>query len=118
MTKIDCYFYLTESKKSPVEDFIRSLDPRTRRKFYYVKSLLETCGHKLVYPHAKYIGDNIFELRFKGPEGDIRTLYFFFAENSVIFTNGFIKKSNKTPPAEKELAINRRKDYFIRTNRK
>lgn len=114
MVKFDSFFYLPETGKSPVEDFIKSLDPRTRRKFYYVKSLLETYGHRLPYPHAKYIGDQIFELRFQGTEGHIRTLYFFFSENKVIFTNGFIKKSDKTPSNEKQTAVDRRKDYLQR----
>ena len=118
MIKIESHFYLTEAGKSPVEDFIRSLDSRTRRKFYYVKNLLETFGHRLPYPHAKYIGDDIFELKFHGPEGHIRTLYFFFAENMAILTNGFIKKSNKTPPNEKQIAIDRKKDYFQRFDKK
>lgn len=33
-----------------------------------------------------------------------RVLYFFLVGKKVILTNGFIKKTNKTPPAEKERA--------------
>jgi phage-related protein len=115
MSRFESFFYLSETGKSPAEDFIKSLDPRTRRKFYYVKSLLEAYGPRLPYPHAKYIGDQIFELRFHGNEGHVRALYFFFSDNKVIFTNGFIKKSNKTPVNEKQMAINRRKDYLDRS---
>ena len=107
-------FYVTSSERSPVEDFIRSLDIRTRKKFYYVQRLLENFGYKLTEPHAKYIGDEIFELRFKGTEGAIRVLYFFFDQNRIILTNGFIEKSNKTPAKEKETAIQRRKDFLER----
>ncbi len=114
MDNFESFFYLSEAGKCPVEDFIKSLDPRTRRKFYYVKSLLETYGHRLPYPHTKYIGEQIFELRFQGTEGHVRVLYFFFTENKVIFTNGFVKKSNKTPIKEKQAAIDRRKDYLQR----
>ncbi len=52
MVKLESFFCLTEVGRSPVEEFIRSLDPRTRRKFYYVKSLLETYGYKLPFPQA------------------------------------------------------------------
>ena len=114
MNKIECLFYLTDSGKSPVEEFIKSLDPRGRRKFYYVKNLLEAFGRNLAYPHAKYIGDDIFELRFKAMEGHVRTLYFFYSGNQVIFTNGFIKKSGKTPHNEKQIAIDRKRDYLQR----
>ena len=107
-------FYVTSAGRSPVEDFILSSDIRTRKKFYYTKNLLEKFGHKLTQPHAKYIGDEIFELRFKGAEGAVRVFYFFFNENRAILTNGFVKKTNKTPAQEKETAIQRRKDYLER----
>jgi len=71
---ISCFYYVTESGKSPVRDFIDSLDSGSQRKFFFVKSLLGEFGHKLPQPHAKYIGDEIFELRFKGQEGNIRVL--------------------------------------------
>ena len=115
MAKITCFYYYTESKKSPTKDFIDSLDFKTQRKFFFVKSLLEEFGHQLPKPHAKYIGNEIFELRFSGIEGQIRALYFFFHRDKAIFTNGFIKKSNRTPKKEKKVAIERRK-LFLRKN--
>lgn len=114
MVRVSCFYYVTESGKSPVRDFIDSLDSGSQRKFFFVKSLLEEFGHKLPQPHAKYIGDEIFELRFKGQEGNIRVLYFFFHQGKVIFTNGFIKKSAKLPEKEKTLAIERRKAFLER----
>jgi len=41
-------------------------------------------------------------------------LYFFYYKNEIIFTNGFIKKSNKTPQKEKELAAERRRLFLKR----
>ena len=114
MTKISSYYYLTESCKSLVREFIDWLDYKTQRKFFFVKSLLEEFGHRLSQPHAKYIGDDIFELRFKGREGTIRVLYFFYHQDKAIFTNGFVKKTAKTPKNEKELAIQRRTDFLSR----
>ncbi len=112
MKEVSCFYYCTESNRSPVKDFINSLDGRAQRKFFFVKSLLENFGHRLPEPHAKYTGDEIFELRFTGMEGQIRVLYFFFHRDRVIFTNGFIKKSNKTPIKEKKVAIERRRLFL------
>ena len=112
--KIACYYYSTESGKLPVKEFVDSLDFKTQRKFFFVKALLEEFGHKLPQPHAKYIGNDIFELRFKGQEGAVRVLYFFFHQNKAVFTNGFIKKSDKTPRNEKELAVQRKMDFLSR----
>ena len=114
MGNISCFYYVTESNKSPVKDFIDSLDYSSQRKFFFVKRLLEEFGHKLPQPHAKYIGDEIFELRFKGQEGQIRILYFFFHQDKVVFTNGFIKKTAKLPEREKALAVERRKAFLER----
>lgn len=114
MANYVCYYFITESGKSPVEEFIDSLDYKTQRKFFFKKGLLEEFGHKLPYPHAKYIGEEIYELRFEGREETIRVLYFFYHKNEIIFTNGFIKKSNKTPAREKELAFERKKAFLKR----
>ena len=104
-------YFRAGSGRVPAKEFIDSLDPRTQAKFFAVKELLESFGHKLPQPHAKYIGDKIFELRFHGVEGGIRVLYFFIHLNRVIFTNGFIKKTNKTPKNEKAFSIKIRKQF-------
>ena len=117
MKKVSCEYFVTDSDRVPVREFIDSLDPKTQRKFFFVVQLLEEFGHKLPQPHAKYIDEEIFELRFKGREGAIRVLYFFFHQDKAIFTNGFIKKSDKTPKNEKEIAIQRRKLFLERTGK-
>jgi phage-related protein len=110
-----CVYYLTDSGKSPVEEFIKSLNQRTRQKFFACVSLLEEYGKGLPGPHAKYIGNGIYELRVRGQEGHIRVLYFFFQRKEIIFTNGFIKKTNKVPKKEKDLAELRKQSYLERT---
>ena len=70
-------YFVTESGRRPVEEFIKSLNVHSREKFFSVVELLEGFGRGLIFPHAKYIGDEIFELRFEGVEGSTRVLYFF-----------------------------------------
>lgn len=112
MKKVTCKYYIGESGRVPAKEFVDSLNLRTQQKFFAVVELLQEFGHQLPQPHAKYIGDEIFELRFKGQEGALRVLYFFFHQDSAILTNGFIKKSNKTPQREKAVAIERRKTFI------
>ena len=78
MKKIACYYFLTDSNTSSVEDFVESLSCKGQRKFFTKKDLIEEFGHRLPAPHAKYIGNGIFELRFKDDGDTIRVLYFFF----------------------------------------
>ena len=109
-----CIFYETQDGKSPVEEFIESLDTETHDKFILKQQLLEDLGPQLRYPHTDHLGEGIFELRFKGKEGQIRVLFFFFYGKRIILTHGFIKKAQKTPRKEIGIAKVRRKDFLAR----
>jgi phage-related protein len=58
--------------------------------------------------------NGIWEVRVKPGNDNFRLLGFFDSEELVILTNGFAKKSHKTPDQEIELAERRRKDYLAR----
>ncbi len=109
-----CFYYTTDSGKSPVEEFICSLDEKTQEQFIFKKELLERFGPQLRQPHTDKIGGGIFELRFKGEEGQIRVLFFFFYEKKIILLHGFVKKTQKTPGKEIEIAQERRKEFLSR----
>jgi len=66
MGKYTCIFYKTITGKSPVEEFIESLDVETQDKFILKKQLLQDFGPQLRHPHTDHIEEGIFELRFKG----------------------------------------------------
>jgi len=115
MGEYTCIFYETQDRKSPVEEFIESLDEETQNKFILKQQLLEDLGPQLRYPHTDHIGEGIFELRFKGKEGQARVLFFFFYGKRIIFTHGFVKKTQKTPRKEIEIALKRRKDFLAKS---
>jgi phage-related protein len=60
------------------------------------------------------VGDGIFELRSKVGSDISRVMYFFVIGEKIILTNGFIKKTQKTPPREIELAKKYRNNYLDR----
>ena len=45
-----------------------------------------------------------------------RIIYFFIVGNNIVLTNGFIKKTQKTPISEIEKALEYRKDFLKRYN--
>ena len=71
-------------------------------------------GTELREPYSAPLGDGIFELRCKLGSNITRALYFFYIGKHIVVINGFVKKTQKTPPAEIKLAKDRRKDWLRR----
>lgn len=104
-------FYTLPNGQKPVQSFLDSLPVKMRAKALYSIAVLEEFGTSLREPHSKPLGDGLFELRIKFA-GDIsRIFYFFVVDNKIILTNGFVKKTMKTPRAELELARKYKRDY-------
>ena len=114
MAQFTVIAYEKENGESPVEEFINSLDVKMRAKVYGMLSILQDKGNMLREPYSKHLDDGIFELRCKVGSNITRVLYFFYYEGKIVLTNGFVKKTQKTPPGEIELAKERRTDYIER----
>jgi phage-related protein len=104
-------FYDSEDGKCPVQEFLDSLEPKLLAKTLRTIDLLEHNGPQLREPYSKMLEDGIFELRTKQSSDITRVFYFFFVGRKIVLTNGFVKKSQKTPKAEKELAKKYKADY-------
>lgn len=111
-------FYETEDGKEPVADFLDSLDQKMNAKLVGLMELLEEKGTELREPYSAPLGEGIFELRCKLGSNITRALYFFYVGKHIVVTNGFVKKTQKTPPAEIKLAKDRRKDWLKRYQQK
>lgn len=114
MPKFEVIFYEKSNGICPVEEFLESLDIKMRAKLVGLLELLEEVGTQLREPYSKPIDDGIFEIRCKVGTNITRVLYFFYYEGKIVLTNGFTKKSQKTPPAEIGLAKTRRADFIKR----
>lgn len=112
--KFKIIFYETASGKIPVRDFLLQLDKKLRSKTLSLMEVLEEKGNSLREPYTKHLDDGIFELRCKLGSDLTRTLYFFYSGGNIIFTNGFVKKSAKTPAKALELAKKYRAEFISR----
>ena len=106
--------YCTKHGEIPVKTFLDSLDPKTRAKTVMVIQLLEEYGNALREPYSKYLENGLFELRIQQSSQITRIIYFFFRGDKAILTNGFIKKTQKTPGAEIRKTVLYRQDYLKR----
>ena len=111
MTKFEVIFYEKENGDCPVEDFLLSLDMKMKAKMVGLLELLEEYGNQLRGPYSKHLDDGIFEIRCKVGSNITRVLYFFYYEGKIILTNGFVKKTQKTPPEQIKMAKEFRADY-------
>ena len=111
MKQFEVILYEKENGESPVEEFMSSLDVKMRAKLIGLLEILEEKGNQLREPYSKHLEDGIFEIRCKVGNNISRVLYFFYYEGNIILTNGFIKKTQKTPRKEIELAKKYRADY-------
>jgi len=73
--------------------------------------ILAEFGNNLREPYSKAMGNGLFELRIKFASDITRIFYFFVMDNKIILTNGFVKKTQRTPPGEIALAIKYKADY-------
>jgi phage-related protein len=87
----------------PMIDFLDSLTIKERALILKnIEKLIEYKNHNynLSTKFTKPLTNGIFELKVELQNKTSRSLYFYEKNQMIIFTNGFIKKSQKTPPME------------------
>ena len=104
-------YYEKDDGSRPAEEFILSQDNKMQAKIFAALEWLESKGPALREPYSKVLDDGIFEVRAKQGSDISRVLYFFVVGRRVILTNGFVKKTMKTPKTELDLARKYKADY-------
>ena len=114
MAVFEVEFYQLSNGREPAMEFLMSLEVKMRAKMTNLISLLQDNGYELREPYSKHLTDGLFELRAKVGSNATRVLYFFYVDRHIILTNGFIKKTQKTPLGEIEKAKRYRADFLKR----
>ncbi len=95
------------------DEFMQSLDRKSQQKVMYNVRIAEQTNDPELF---KKLNENIWEFRTKFLAKQIRILAFWDksekTETLVLATNGFIKKTSKTPMSEIERAERIRNKYF------
>lgn len=61
-------------------------------------------------PHTRAMGGGLFELRIKAAEGIARVFYCTVVDRRIVVLHQFVKKTDKTPSKELEIARRRMKE--------
>ncbi len=114
MADFEIVFYDKPDGTEPAKEFLLSTDVKMRARLAQIISLLAEKGNDLRMPYSEHLTDGIFEIRAKSGSDISRVLYFFVVGKKVVLTNGFIKKTQKTPKSEIELAKKYRNEFLNR----
>ncbi len=108
-------FYKSDSGKSPVADYLDSLDSKHSQKIAWVLELIEELP-KVPRQYFKKLTntEDIWKIRIVFSNNIFRLLGFFESSQNFIVTNGFTKKSQKNPLSEIKLAEERKRNFYKR----
>ena len=106
-------FFKRPDGSSPVEEFIDSLHDKQASKVVWVLNLIEDLDFVPAQYWKKLTNtDDIWEARIQFGGNIFRLLGFEDGGHFIVLTNGFTKKTQKTPKQEIEIAEQRKKIYL------
>lgn len=110
-------FYVEESGRRPVQEFLEGLDAKTQARFIDSIKRLRTRNVNAREPLVRHLEDKIWELREVSRGNAYRVLYFFFSGRRIVLLHGFQKRTPRTPRHEMEIALKRMKSLLQREER-
>ncbi len=107
--KIPLVFYRSKAGAEPVLDWLKSL-PATERKEIGRDLMRVQWRWPVGMPICRPMGSSLWEVRSNLPGNRIARVLFCVHRHELIALHGFIKKTQKTAPADLDLAKKRMKE--------
>jgi len=105
--------WIVETLNDAVDAELETLPREMRARFVHIAGLIEEFGLEQVRePHVKHLQGSLWEMRLTGRDGISRALYVTARGRRVVVVRVFIKKTQKTPASEIQLALKRAKDIL------
>lgn len=108
--KLEVVFYKTESGIEPVREWLSGL-LKAEKKAIGEDIMTVQYGWPIGMPLVRSLGQGLWEVRIKLPTDKIARIIFFMDNDTIVLVNGFIKKSQKTPKDELDIAKKRKRVY-------
>jgi phage-related protein len=100
-----------ESLNDTVRAELESLPDDMLARLRRIVELIQTHGLQRVHgPYIKHLEGPLWEIRLKGKDGIARAIYVTSSGERVVIVRAFVKKTQKTPPREIRLALQRARD--------
>jgi len=107
--KLPAAFYASRRGNEPVREWLKGLDNDVRKIIGQDISDAEY-GWPVGMPLCRSLGHGLFEVRSNISGGRIARLIFAPTRSHMILLHGFIKKTQKTPKRDLDLALKRKKE--------
>lgn len=109
MKRLPAYFYQSPPGREPVREWLKGLDPEARQGIGEDIKDVEF-SWPIGMPLVRSLGRGIWEIRSTLSGGRIARVLFCVEEDGMLLLHGFIKKTQKTPVQDLELAVKRMKE--------
>lgn len=110
--EFEIIFYKDNEGNDPITDFLEKAAKGNRRLVAKTRSGIEKLRNRVYHqePFSKHLESGLWELRIKCGTDIVRIIYTFHKGRVIILLHIFIKKQQKTPIGELELARKRLKE--------
>ena len=103
--------WTVETLGDVVDAELEALPADMRVRFSYISRLIEEFGlDRVREPHIKHLQGPLWEMRMKGKDGISRAIYVTATGQRVVVVRVFVKKTQKIPKREIDLALKRAKE--------
>jgi phage-related protein len=106
--RLPARFYRSDSGREPVREWLKDLGREDRKVIGEDIKDVEF-SWPIGMPLVRSLGEALWEVRSSLPHGRIARVIFCIEEESMVLLHGFIKKSQKTPRHDIDLALKRKK---------
>ena len=107
--KLPARFYRNANGREPVREWLKRLTQHERQVIGKDIQKVEF-GWPLGLPVCRALGNGLWEVRSDLPSQRIARVIFCIVEGQMILLHGFVKKTQKTPASEIDLALERAKE--------
>jgi phage-related protein len=109
MKRLPAAFYQLPSGREPVREWLRTLDEKDRKVIGEDIKDVEF-SWPIGMPLCRSLGKGLWEIRSDLASSRIARVIFCITDSQMVLLHGFIKKTQKTPDADLELALRRKKE--------